>query len=203
MHFVLIAEIKSMTDAAVFGLVLNGGKSQRMGRDKGLIEFHGKPQREHLFLMLREICQDVFVSCKSGMAIPDFLNPMPDRYSIESPLNGILTAFDFNPSVAWLCVAVDMPNISREGLSYLIQKRDPNAFATCYYDSDGVYPEPLLTLWEPIAAPALKEFFVQGQISPRKFLMENRVNILKAVDPELLKNINSNDDLERYQRDRS
>jgi molybdopterin-guanine dinucleotide biosynthesis protein A len=191
-----------MINSDVFGLVLNGGKSQRMGRDKGLIEFHGKPQREHLFLILRELCEDAFVSCKAGMDIPDFLNPMPDRYSVDSPLNGILTAFDFNPTVAWLCVAVDMPNISRKDLSFLIEKRDPNAFATCYHDSDGVYPEPLLTLWEPTAASALRSFYESGQISPRKFLIENRVNILKTSNPGLLKNINSADDLARYQRDR-
>lgn len=192
-----------MTSSAVFGLVLNGGKSQRMGHDKGLIEFHGRPQREHLFLMLREICQEVFVSCKTAATIPDALHPLPDRYPIDSPLNGILTAFDVNPSVAWLCVAVDMPNISRAGLNYLIEKRDPNTFATCYLDSDERYPEPLLTLWEPIAVPALKEFYAQGHVSPRKFLREHPVNILKAQDPSLLRNINSGDDLKRYQQDHS
>src|SRR5688572_25749176 len=101
------------------GLVLAGGKSSRMGRDKSLIAFHGKPQRDHLFDLLSGVCSKVFVSCNATQQVPEQLNPLPDRFLIESPLNGILTALSHDPSVPWLVVAVDMPNVDLKLLNHL------------------------------------------------------------------------------------
>ncbi|MFT5737968.1 MAG: molybdopterin-guanine dinucleotide biosynthesis protein A, partial [Maribacter sp.] len=37
-----------ISNAKIYGLVLAGGKSTRMGVDKGLITYHGLPQRDYL-----------------------------------------------------------------------------------------------------------------------------------------------------------
>ena len=50
--------------AKLFGLVLSGGKSTRMGTDKGLIEYHGLPQREHLYHLLSKVCERTFISLR-------------------------------------------------------------------------------------------------------------------------------------------
>ena len=48
-----------------FGLILIGGKSSRMGREKHLIPYHNAPQYLYLHKLLSEICDDVYVSCSS------------------------------------------------------------------------------------------------------------------------------------------
>jgi molybdopterin-guanine dinucleotide biosynthesis protein A len=154
----------------IFGLVLAGGTSSRMGYDKGLVDFYGKPQREYVFEMLEGICQKVFLSCKRGNDIPAKLNPLPDSLEMESPLNGIMSAFQLKSDVAWLTVPVDMPLINKSVLEYLIAHRVNSCTATCFVDSDGQNPEPLVTLWEPVAYPELQKFHDGGQTSPRKFL---------------------------------
>jgi molybdopterin-guanine dinucleotide biosynthesis protein A len=182
----------------LFGLILAGGKSSRMGFDKGLIEFHGKPQREYLFKLLQQFCAQVFTSCKSSIDIPATLNPLVDQFDIESPLNGILSAFNYNPNVAWLTVPVDMPLVDEKNLAYLIGNRGHEHLATCFLDSEGKNPEPLLALWEEKSAIPLREFHKSGEISPRKFLKSSLVKIIKPVNANVLTNINSTDELKTF-----
>lgn len=53
----------------VNGLVLAGGRSLRMGRDKGAIAWHGKPQREYAADMLKNLCGEVFISCRPARSL--------------------------------------------------------------------------------------------------------------------------------------
>jgi molybdopterin-guanine dinucleotide biosynthesis protein A len=177
------------------GLILAGGRSRRMGHDKSLIAFHNKPQREYLFDLLSTLCDQVYTSCKKGDEVPASLNPLPDQFSIESPINGILSAFNQNSATAWLTVPVDMPEVNLETLNYLINNRSSNHIATCFFDSEGKNPEPLLTLWEPQSASLLKQFYNTGNISPRDFLKQSHVNIIAIPNTRALRNINSPDEL--------
>jgi molybdopterin-guanine dinucleotide biosynthesis protein A len=180
------------------GLILAGGKSLRMGHDKSLIEYHNVSQREYLFNMLRNFCANVFTSCKITQTVPVRFNPLPDKYDFDSPLNGVLTAFAHDAIAAWLTIPIDMPLIDVEIVSYLVSKRDTSKVATCFYDSDGKNPEPLITIWEPRAYPLLLTFQKEGKISPRDFLKQHDTHIIEIPDRNALANINSPEDLERF-----
>jgi molybdenum cofactor guanylyltransferase len=184
------------------GLILGGGKSSRMGFDKSELNFHGAPQGEFLFNLLRQFCEEVFFSCKSAETVPEKLNPLEDQYDLESPLNGTLSGFKLRPKSAWLTVPIDMPGINKESISYLLTNRDPNVMATCYYDSEGVLPEPLFCIWEPKCLPSLKKFYEDGNISPREFLSGTTAKLLKSPFANLNLNINSPQDLEKFRNTR-
>ncbi|HEY4655891.1 MAG TPA: NTP transferase domain-containing protein [Cyclobacteriaceae bacterium] len=177
------------------GLILAGGKSSRMGQDKSLLVISGQPQRLRLFTLLKTFCREVYLSCKSGSNVPQDLNPIPDHYPLNSPLNGILSAFLTAPSAAWLTVAVDMPLVDHPTIEFLIRNRNRNKVATCFTDSEGQKPEPLLTIWEPQAFPLLASFYEQGGFSPRQFLAANEITLLTAPDKKILINVNSEEDL--------
>ena len=186
------------TAIALNGLILAGGKSLRMGHDKSLIEYYDKSQREYLFTMLKNFCASVFTSCKKAQDIPKHLNPLPDQHDFESPLNGILTAFAHDSIAAWVTVPVDMPLIDVEIISYLLKKRDTNKVATCFFDSDGKKPEPLVAVWEPRAYPLLQKFHHAGKISPRDFLSKHDTHIVDVPDKDALANINSPEELKNF-----
>ncbi|MEO7991322.1 MAG: NTP transferase domain-containing protein [Chryseolinea sp.] len=187
----------------LFGLILAGGKSSRMGFDKGSIDYHGQPQREYLFDLLGKYCSQVFTSCKNANDIPKTLNPLPDQFQINSPLNGILSAFQFNKDVAWLTIPVDMPLIDGAVIEFLIKHRDPSKTATCFFDSDGKNPEPLFTLWEPLAWDGLQKFHHSEKISPRDFLKQSEITILSVPNNRYLTNINSEEEWKQFKRDQN
>jgi molybdopterin-guanine dinucleotide biosynthesis protein A len=191
---------ESLTSAPIYGLILAGGKSSRMGYDKSTIDYHGKPQRQYLFDELAKLCNKVFVSCRKSHQVPDHLNPLIDRFNIESPLNGILTAMTYDPSVAWFVVAADMPMVTTASLEYLLQHRNREKVATCFIDSDLTKPEPLFSIWEPRAFQLVKYFYEKGKISPRDFLMQSDILLVKPPVGNVSVNINSPEELERFKR---
>jgi len=173
------------------GLILAGGLSKRMGRDKSEIYFHDQPQYLYLQKLLSNYCDAVFLSRRKDQKILPSENIIIDQYEMEGPINGILTALVKYPLSNWLVVACDMPMIDDHILSYLIANRNKEKVATCFWDSDLKNPDPMVAIWERKAGGLLADFYQHGQISPRKFLMQNEIELLKAPTKENLLNINT------------
>ena len=181
------------------GLVLAGGKSQRMQQDKTVFDYHGVPQREYARKLLAEFCKDVFISCRQEQVeeIPSELNPLPDRFVGLGPFGGIATALSHDPNKAWLAIASDLPLLDRDTIQFLIDHRNPSKIATCFLDSDKIFPEPLITIWEPRAYHELMFFMSMGHSCPRKTLINSDVEILEATDSAKFMNVNTPEDLEK------
>jgi molybdopterin-guanine dinucleotide biosynthesis protein A len=184
------ATIAHRHNGNISGLILTGGHSRRMGADKSLLIYHGKPQREHLFELLNKFCHEVFTSCREDQDVPPHLHPLSDAFQIDGPMNGILSAFAYKPDSSWLIVAVDMPYVTANTLELLLGSRDANTMATCFYNPETQLPEPLLTLWEPAAYPLLLEFTHSGKKSPREFLSTHPISMIDPPDGKVLLNFN-------------
>jgi len=186
-----------MHSTPIYGLVLCGGRSSRMGQDKGLLDYHGRPQREYMFAILERFCVRVFTSCRPEQAVPAHLNPLYDALSIESPINGIVTAFRAHSQVCWLTVAVDMPFVDDAAIRTLFAQRDMTAPATCFKNPEDSLPEPLCTIWETSAYPLLEAFVNRGEISPRKFLIGHHAHLVMPDDARVVMNVNTQEDRQR------
>lgn len=187
------------------GLVLAGGKSTRMGSDKGIAEWHGRPQRYYMADMLKEFCQDVFISCREDQQealAADGYNPLPDAaaYAGSGPTGGILSAFEHTPRRAWLVVACDLPLLDSATIAHLVANRDSNAIATTFKSPFDGLPEPLITIWEPAAYITLLHKLQEGFKCPRKVLINNPAAILQPPHPDALLNANTPDDAERVRK---
>jgi molybdopterin-guanine dinucleotide biosynthesis protein A len=190
---------KEKNSAPLYGLVLAGGKSVRMGADKGLMQWHGSPQRYHLAALLQQFCADVFISCRpeqqGGM---EGYNSLADDFDGAGPAVGILTAFKFRPQAAWLVAACDLPLLDANTISYLIAQRDTESIATTFRSPHYGLPEPLITIWEPASFEVLRAHIADGYSCPRKALLRNeaRVKILNPPDAHALMNANTPEDAE-------
>lgn len=169
------------------GLILAGGKSTRMLTDKGSIAYHGKTQRAYLYDMLSELCGKVYLSDNIKTAY----ETIEDTFIGLGPFGGIVSAMQTNPNVAWLTVACDLPYLTVDTLNFLIKRRNPSKLATAFWDSEGKFPEPLITIWEPRAYPIMLQFLAQGYSCPRKVLINTDVELLTAPDVSEFRNINT------------
>lgn len=188
----------------LYGLVLAGGKSVRMGSDKTIMQWHGKEQRYYIADLLTNCCKDVYISCRREQQteIDKNYKTLVDSETGAGPLIGILSAFKANPNVAWLVVASDLPLLDTSTLQFLVQNRNTNAVATTFRSSFDGLPEPLITIWEPSAYPKLLEHIAAGFTCPRKALIRNEheVKIVTALDPDALLNANTPEDAEKVRQ---
>jgi len=177
----------------VNGLVLAGGRSLRMGRDKGEIAWHGKPQREYAADLLRPICSEIFISCRANQAaeIETAYPTLPDTFAELGPYGAILSAFRHNPNTAWLVVACDLPLLDAATLDFLLNNRQPRRVATAFQSPHDQMPEPLIAIWEPKSYAVLLSFLAQGYSCPRKVLLNSDALILSVPNPAALTNVNT------------
>nr|WP_294796292.1 NTP transferase domain-containing protein [uncultured Mucilaginibacter sp.] len=187
-----------LTKPPLKGLVLAGGQSQRMGHDKGAVNWHGTEQRYYMADMLGDFCSDVYLSCRSEQtqAIEKQYQTIEDTFTGLGPFGAILSAFRHDPNSAWLVVACDLPLLDRLALQYLTDNRDTSAVATAYKNDTEGFPEPLITIWEPKAYARLLNYLSQGYSCPRKVLINSDIKLLQAVDSRVLANVNTPEELE-------
>lgn len=181
----------------LYGLVLAGGKSQRMGEDKGQINYHGKPQREFMADVLNEICDETFLSVRSSKEETTTDYPfLEDTFYDLGPFGAIASAFRHQPNAAWLVVACDLPLLDLETLDFLVKNRQPSAVATAFNSPVNQFPEPLISIWEPKSYPILLQFLAQGFSCPRKVLINSEVHLVDAPEGQKLMNVNRPEELE-------
>lgn len=186
------------TPAPVHGLVLAGGASRRMGRDKAALEYHGRPQLHWAFERLRSVCATSYVSVRADQRDESARAGLPqvvDLHSDIGPLAGIVAAQARHPEAAWLVLACDLPFLDEATLTRLLEQRDPAADATAYRSNHDELPEPLCAIYEPHTRAELARRAESGPHCPRKFLIQSRTRLIELPIQHALDNVNTPDDL--------
>jgi molybdopterin-guanine dinucleotide biosynthesis protein A len=185
--------------APLRALVLAGGRSTRMGRDKAALEFAGgRSQLDRAVELLRPLVNSVHVSVRADQSADPLRSrheQIIDRGDVEGPAAGIRAAQLHDPDAAWLVVACDLPHLDERTLRDLITRRDPTKTATAFRSSHDGLPEPLCTIWEPASSALLQRFLDAGRNCPRKFLISSDTLLLDQPDREALDNVNTPDEL--------
>ena len=184
--------------APLHGLVLAGGRSTRMGRDKAAIAVHGQSQLERALGLLAPLVTRAFVSVRDdqrGEPLRARHAQIVDVAGIQGPCAGIRAAQRAHPGAAWLVLACDLPLLDASTLQHLIARRDPSLLATAFRSRHDGLPEPLCAIYEPASAAALQEFLAGGRNCPRKFLIQSATLLLDQPNPEALDNVNTPDEL--------
>lgn len=187
----------------LFGLVLAGGRSSRMGTDKAALPHpDGRPlaRRTHDLLVLAG-CETVVLSLRHDQALPPGFEDLPEppiardpEGASEGPMAGILSAMRSAPGSDWLVVACDLPRLDVATLKHLAHSRLPDEpFLSYRSEFDGL-PEPLCALYAPGALVILEQAQADGFRCPRKVLIRHECRLLDPVTHRALDNANTPDD---------
>jgi molybdopterin-guanine dinucleotide biosynthesis protein A len=181
----------------IYALVLAGGHSKRMQRDKAALVYRGRTQLEWAVSFLQPHVERVFVSVRPDQTndpIRARFEQIVDTESNLGPIAGIMAAQAKHPNAAWLVLACDLPFLDEGTLTTLIAARDPQRLATAFRSSHDVLPEPLCAIYEPASREAILAHVASGKNCPRKFLINSDVKLLDEPNPHALDNVNTPDE---------
>ncbi|HZF12771.1 MAG TPA: molybdenum cofactor guanylyltransferase [Thermoanaerobaculia bacterium] len=188
-------------EAGPVGVVLAGGASLRMGRDKATLPAPGGSLPDRAALRLAGICPEVALADRGRGLVPE-LPSLADGPG-SGPAAGILGAAGAYPGRSLLVLACDLPEIPPALLAELAR---PSGF-------DWVVPrwrgqlEPLCALYRPPALAALAELVGRGTFAPQRLAGVAGLSV-RYLSGELLTrfgppermflNLNTPDELERW-----
>ncbi len=178
----------------LYGLILAGGKSTRMGQDKDRLDYHGQPQAVYLYQIVNNLCEKAFMSIRADQKDDQEkgINYIVDQNHYRGPFNGLLSAQDKYPEAAWLVLACDLPLIDKQTIAELIKARDPERDGTAMATQKSGLPEPLVAIWEPKGLDIAKNYLKTAESScPRKFLLRHDCKLVFPEKDQVLLNANN------------
>ena len=108
----------------VTGIILAGGKSVRMGTDKGLLELCGKPLISYAIKVLSELCNTVIISSSSNKYQRFGYQTVPDEFPGIGPLGGIYSALRHCKTEKTLVLSCDLPFVPKELLEFILNNSE-------------------------------------------------------------------------------
>ncbi|CAK8723032.1 Molybdopterin-guanine dinucleotide biosynthesis protein B [Candidatus Electrothrix laxa] len=184
----------------VWGCVLIGGKSTRMGRPKHLIQEKDKTWLEHAVETLAPKVDQVVLSGSGEIpASLAALPRVPDAPGLAGPLAGILSVMRWQRAVSWLVMACDQPDVQPESLDWLLAQRQPGIRAVLPDLLGNGHLEPLLAWYDFRCRPQLEKIAASGSL--RISRLAHQAGIRHFQPPEHLhsswRNINTPDEVRR------
>lgn len=177
----------------MLGVVLCGGKSSRMGTDKGLLKQHSqswaylaKDKLASLDLHVKiSVNKEQFEAYSSHFSLPELI---PDNLSLDirGPLCGVLSAHLEEPEQDLFILACDMPLMESFILKELLQTRIEYAAADAFVFKNDGEPEPLCGIYTATGLAGIFKMYEAGQLSKHsmKFMLDHLNTFTTAIPEE-------------------
>lgn len=175
----------------VTAIILAGGKSTRMGEDKGLMLFEGKAMIEHIIKTVEPLVQEIIIIA-NNKEYHQFGYPVfEDIIKEKGPLAGILTGLKQSTSDYNLVLSCDVPFVNNELIQLLLS-----------HNAEVVIPKKdnrthqLIGVYNKSCIPTLKEELANDRLKIKLAIKGLNVKIVDAnhIDNRIFHNINTKED---------
>lgn len=181
--------------ADISAAILAGGASRRMGRNKALLPFRGRPLIARIHEIVQDLCEDVFLVTNDPGPY-DFLPcpKIPDRVPGKGPISGVDAALRHSRHPHVLVVGCDTPFLSPSLLERLAGE---TAGADLVIPIGPRGPEPLCAIYGKGCIPRIGESILKGEFSlvalaGKVLTREISREEVASVDPEFRSFLNVN-----------
>lgn len=184
----------------VTGILLAGGKSSRMRREKGSLIIGGRMMYEYPLKALEGVCDEILISGSTPLPGNLPYPTIPDRISNIGPIGGIHTCLEHSSNELNLVLSYDLPLVNEGLLKYLIQHSKGHDIVAPALKAEQA--EPLCALYRKSTQPVFEELIKQ-----KRYAVHRALNLVPSLvlplhpgmsfySPNLFLNINSKEDLE-------
>ncbi|WP_419867996.1 molybdenum cofactor guanylyltransferase [Chryseobacterium sp. CT-SW4] len=150
-------------------IVLAGGNSSRMGRNKALMKLGDQLVIQHVINNLSQVFKEIYIS-GSSLQYPFFENTIEDSVQGKGPVGGIYSALEFCREDIFVCPC-DMPFISADLIKDTLQEKEKDRITVLQY-GDKIYPT--LGVYPFSVAEELKKSIEKGHLKMTQLLeMQN------------------------------
>jgi molybdopterin-guanine dinucleotide biosynthesis protein A len=166
-----------MERSELTGIVLAGGRSSRMGREKGLVEFRGKPFIQYGIDLLSLYTDQILISSGNPDYLPFGLELVPDGVADQGPAAGLAASLKQSKTDWNLVVACDLPFLEPELIDRLLENaKDCLAVIPVH----GGVSEPLAGLYHRDLGKIFEEAVSTGNLALHKILRTRSVHYLET-----------------------
>ena len=194
--------------AEITGLILAGGRAQRMGGiDKGLVPFMGKPLIEHAINRLAPQVTSILINANRnhdhyaqyGHAV--IADQHPD---FAGPLAGFAAGLEYCKTEYLLSVPCDSPvfplNLSEKMLEAMINMQSDLVYASSADPSGAIWTQPVFCLMRRSVQQSLQDFLDQGGRKIDRWFEALRSSTVVFADEAAFANTNTPEELQALEQ---
>ncbi|MGA8119296.1 molybdenum cofactor guanylyltransferase MobA [Rouxiella badensis] len=187
-----------MIESAITGVILAGGRSSRMGQDKGLVQVNGLPLFVHIAKRLAPQVNTLLISSNQNQEhyaafYPVIGDLIPDY---AGPLSGMLAALVASETEWVAFVPCDVPAFPDNLVQRLWNARGQSA---AVYATDAERAHPALCLLNKSLIPTLRDYLTRGERKVMLFFTQCAAQQVTFDDPSCFANLNTPEDVQRWQ----
>lgn len=181
------------------GYILAGGKSTRMGMDKGLMLLNDQPIIQHVIDQLQRVVNTVIIVSNNVEYKKFGCEVVEDVLKDVGPAGGIYSALHHSTDKKNFVVSCDMPFITADAIRFMIDHADTSEITLPLHNENleplfGVYSKQCLPKWKLL----IEKGIVKLQDLTKHFnLLKITVDGNKIFDEMLFMNLNTQEDFEK------
>ncbi len=187
------------------GLILCGGKSQRMGQSKAMLPFHGVTMLERVIDRVGGVADPLVVVSAADQELPPLdpsIQQVTDRRPEQGPLEGLRAGFEQlqDRCEAAFVTSCDVPHLNPAFIQRLVELLGEDTVAV---PQDDKFLHPLSAVYRVSVLPTIVTLLESGERRPRRLFdqvptRKVPLSVLREVDPQLrsLMNVNTPEEYE-------
>lgn len=178
------------------GYILAGGKSSRMGTDKGLLLIEGKAMIEFVIEQMQSVFDNLVIVSNNPEYAKFGLKVIPDLIKDIGPAGGIYTALNHSDNLLNFIVSCDMPFVTKEAIAFLVTNSNDSQIVLL--ENQGKL-EPLFGVYSKDCEEKWLQLIQQGKVKLQDMVLHFKLKTLSVENNEIFpasffKNINTKAD---------
>jgi molybdopterin-guanine dinucleotide biosynthesis protein A len=178
--------------------ILAGGKSSRMGTDKGLLLIEGKEMIQYVIEQMQSIFENLVIVSNNPEYEKFGLEVISDLIKNIGPAGGIYTALKHSDSQLNFVVSCDMPFVTKEAIEFIVT--NSNESQIVLLENQGRL-EPLFGIYSKDCEPIWLQNIEEGKIKLQDMVKNFKLKTIPVENNEIFaasffKNINTKADFD-------
>jgi molybdopterin-guanine dinucleotide biosynthesis protein A len=178
-------------------IIMAGGKSKRMGQDKGMLLINGTPAIKHIFAQLKPHFDQIIVSSNNiAEHSIDGVEVVKDEVTGKGPLMGIASALRVSRNEINFVIACDIPEVDISIVRQML--RESSRFDAVVPQTGPSQYEPLFAVYKKSVLAEIDKAIAAGRYRIIESLKNCKVNYADLPGDIRLENLNSMNDYREF-----